>query len=412
MANSEPWFEPPPVFEGERRALVIGAGLAGASTAFALAKRGYDVSVWERESKPASLTSAHPAAVIFPMPALERHPMARFYEVAYRFGLDHIESLMAAGKRLDWHQTGVLHYAVKATPQRLYDRFEESKTPPDVAVRVSPEEAARLSGTRIEGPALFYPRGGWIDPRNLVNAMLEDERIEVTTYREALSLERVDRGWLVRSAELTACFPLVVLATAWEVTGFEATSWLNLRKIRGQLAYVDAGLVSERPKMVICHDGYWIPDCHGFDLLGATFDFKGRGLDLDDHNQNLLLERAEAHLPPLRFKRPVPLRGRAAMRTTTYDHLPVIGPVPDYEAYLSAFGGLRQGQRFGFGPAPYLPGLWVNTGHGSRGTLTCPLAGELIAQQICGEKGLLPYEAERAVHPARMLIKPLKRGDI
>ena len=38
--------------EGKRRAVVVGAGVAGVATAFALAKRGYSVAVIDAADKP------------------------------------------------------------------------------------------------------------------------------------------------------------------------------------------------------------------------------------------------------------------------------------------------------------------------------------------------------------------------
>ena len=56
-------------------------------------------------------------------------------------------------------------------------------------------------------------------------------------------------------------------------------------------------------------------------------------------------------------------------------------------------------------PCPYLPGLFVNSGHGSRGLATAPLCGELVAAQLLGQP--LPAEPEvaAALAPNRLLIR-------
>ncbi|HLS98177.1 MAG TPA: hypothetical protein VK018_05590, partial [Porticoccaceae bacterium] len=51
-----------------------------------------------------------------------------------------------------------------------------------------------------------------------------------------------------------------------------------------------------------------------------------------------------------------------------------------------------------------------NGGHGSRGLTYAPLAAELIASGICGEPAPLPRGLAIALHPARFLIRDLKRN--
>jgi tRNA 5-methylaminomethyl-2-thiouridine biosynthesis bifunctional protein len=67
--------------------------------------------------------------------------------------------------------------------------------------------------------------------------------------------------------------------------------------------------------------------------------------------------------------------GRASLRATTPDRLPYIGEIDI--------------------------GLWVSTGHGSRGFLSAPLAAEIIASAIFGEQAPVTQELLAAVNPLR-----------
>jgi tRNA 5-methylaminomethyl-2-thiouridine biosynthesis bifunctional protein len=61
----QPWFARPAALTGERRALVIGAGLAGCATAASLAARGWQVSVLERHEDVAQEASGNPQGVLY-----------------------------------------------------------------------------------------------------------------------------------------------------------------------------------------------------------------------------------------------------------------------------------------------------------------------------------------------------------
>jgi len=60
-------------------------------------------------------------------------------------------------------------------------------------------------------------------------------------------------------------------------------------------------------------------------------------------------------------------------------------------------------------PCPWLDGLYVNTAHGSRGLITTPLAGELLAAWLDGEPLPLPRAIAEACHPNRFLLRKLIR---
>ena len=58
----------------------------------------------------------------------------------------------------------------------------------------------------------------------------------------------------------------------------------------------------------------------------------------------------------------------------------------------------------------YMKGLYLSTGHGSRGLTSTPLAAQLLASRICGEAPPVSRELSAALSPARFLIRQLQRG--
>ncbi len=61
-------------------------------------------------------------------------------------------------------------------------------------------------------------------------------------------------------------------------------------------------------------------------------------------------------------------------------------------------------------PCPWLEGLYVNSGHGSRGLITAPLAGELIAAWVDNAPLPVPRDVAEACHPNRFMLRELIRG--
>ena len=104
------------------------------------------------------------------------------------------------------------------------------------------------------------------------------------------------------------------------------------------------------------------------------------------------------------------LGGRAAFRCTTPDYLPLVGPVADAAAFNRVYAPLaRDATEHLTTPAPWVPGLYVNTGHGSRGLITAPLSGEVIAACVEGEPAPLPRSLLNGLHPSRFLLRNLVR---
>ncbi|MEE4465394.1 bifunctional tRNA (5-methylaminomethyl-2-thiouridine)(34)-methyltransferase MnmD/FAD-dependent 5-carboxymethylaminomethyl-2-thiouridine(34) oxidoreductase MnmC, partial [Azotobacter chroococcum] len=60
-------------------------------------------------------------------------------------------------------------------------------------------------------------------------------------------------------------------------------------------------------------------------------------------------------------------------------------------------------------PCPWLDGLYVSSGHGSRGLLSAPLAGELLAAWLDDEPLPVPRAVAEACHPNRFGLRRLIR---
>ncbi|RMV72671.1 Bifunctional tRNA U34 oxidoreductase [Pseudomonas caricapapayae] len=410
----KPWFARPAPASGERKALVIGAGLAGCATAQSLAQRGWQVSLLERHAAPAQEASGNPQGVLYLK--LSAHGTALSQLILSGFG--HTRRLLERLQRgIDWDACGVLQLAFddkEALRQKqLTDAFPES------LLHLLDQPAAEAqSGVALNSGGLFYPEGGWVHPPALCHAQAGHENIRLITHQQALELRRVDDQWQAWGNErLIDSAPVVVLAGAADIQQFTQTADLPLKRIRGQITRLPQTQASAALRSVVCAEGYVAPARLGEHTLGASFDFNSTDLtpNLTDHLDNLELLReisqdltARLEVADLAAEQ---LQGRAAFRCTSPDYLPIVGPLADREAFMQAYAALAKDARQVPDIAcPWLDGLYVNSGHGSRGLITAPLCGELIAAWLDNEPLPLPRSVAEACHPNRFVLRGLIRG--
>lgn len=412
---AKPWFARPPALHNERKALVIGAGLAGCATAESLANRGWQVSLLERHAAPAHEASGNPQGVLYLK--LSAHGTALSQLILSGFG--HTRRLLERLQRgVDWDGCGVLQLTFDDKEAKRQAQLAEAF--PESLLHLLDQSAAEArSGIRLASGGLFYPEGGWVHPPALCDRQATHPNIRLIAHHEALELRQVGGQWQAWDNErLIDSAPVVVLAGAADIKQFPQSADLPLKRIRGQITRLPETAASTTLSTVVCAEGYAAPARLGEHTLGASFDFNSVDLtpNLADHLGNLqmleeishdLVERLEAaDLPPEH------LQGRAAFRCTSPDYLPIVGPLADREAFMEAFAALgKDARQVPDVACPWLDGFYVNSGHGSRGLITAPLCAELLAAWLDNEPLPLPRSVAEACHPNRFALRGLIRGE-
>ena len=410
-AAEKPWFARPPRPEA-RAALVIGAGLAGCATAASLAARGWQVTLLERHEAVAQEASGNPQGVLYLK--LSAHGTALSQLVLAGFG--HTRRLLQHLQQgHDWDACGVLQLAFDAPEAGRQAKLAEA-FPADLLHSLTREQAEARVGVALPAGGLFYPDAGWVHPPALCRQLASHPRIRLLTHSEALELRRVDGRWQALDGErLLAEAPVAILAGAAEVRRFAAE--LPLKRIRGQISRLPQTARSAELACVVCAEGYVAPPRGGEHTLGASFDFHSQDCapTAAEHAGNLeLLREISADLAErLDTDRldPAQLEGRAAFRCTSPDYLPIVGPLADPAAFAETYAVLgKDARQVPDSPCPWRDGLYVNSGHGSRGLITAPLCGELLAAWLNDEPLPLPRAVAEACHPNRFLLRKLIRG--
>ncbi|MDU9033907.1 bifunctional tRNA (5-methylaminomethyl-2-thiouridine)(34)-methyltransferase MnmD/FAD-dependent 5-carboxymethylaminomethyl-2-thiouridine(34) oxidoreductase MnmC [Pseudomonas corrugata] len=411
---AKPWYARPAPPTGERRALVIGGGLAGCASAASLAARGWQVTLLERHAGLAEEASGNPQGVLYLK--LSAHGTALSQMILSGFGytrrlLEHLQ------RGMDWDGCGVLQLAFNHKEAERQAQLAAA-FPTDLLHTLDQSEAEALSGIGLACGGLFYPEGGWVHPPALCRWQASGSSIRMLPHHEVLDLRRVDGQWQAWDGErCLASAPVAILAGAAEIKRFEAAADLPLKRIRGQITRLPQTDRSQGLRTVVCAEGYVAPPRVGEHTLGASFDFKNDDLTptAAEHAGNLqmleeisldLVNRLDADvLDPDR------LEGRAAFRCTSPDYLPIVGPLADGQAFTKTYHALsKDARQVPDSPCPWLDGLYINSGHGSRGLITAPLSGELIAAWLDNEPLPLPRSVAEACHPNRFALRALIRG--
>ena len=348
-----------------RSVAVIGAGIAGAATARALAADGVRVQVFD----PAGIgggASGGPGVLVTPRLDAGFGPVACLHAQAFQraVGLYAREAAEAVLAR------GVVQLARTPRDVGRFARIAAWDGYPEGALQTLGAAAVAEALDETEGAGGLLIRDALVlDPRPALEAWLKDvEAVPAAVAR----LEPAEGGWRLLDEEgaKIAAAEAVVVAAGPAAAGLAG---LPLRPVRGQLS-IAPGDFGGAPA---AWGGYAAPLRQGF-LFGATHDRDDAeaGVREADHLRNL--QALATGRPRLAESvEPTGLMGWAGVRAAAPDHLPLAGALADR------------------------PGLFVLTGLGGRGFTLAPLLGEEVAAAISGAPRPLPAALAEAAAPRR-----------
>ncbi len=364
------------------RALVMGAGLAGSTSARALAERGWQVTVVDAEA-PASGASGNHCGVVYSTPSAHLTAQNRFYQssllAAMRWFRAHGFPSGPDQGRLD----GILMKPHDArSTAKLADALESGAWPPELFSRH--EHLYQVQA------------GGYLAPPAWCHHLLDHPAI--SQFRGRVIDVQAGANPGVKLADgRSLCCDAVVLAMAASVRELPGMNWLPLGTIRGQLSHIAATEASSQWTQPICHAGYLTPALGGLHCIGATFDRKRTEPVLDPADDAVNLKQLAEHLPEhhaaLGGDRARIVSSRAALRCQSPDRLPLAGTAPDPR----------------FIPHRALENIYLNTAHGSRGLSHTPLCAELLADTISQRPVSVEPEIRQALAPERFVLRRRRR---
>jgi tRNA 5-methylaminomethyl-2-thiouridine biosynthesis bifunctional protein len=178
----------------------------------------------------------------------------------------------------------------------------------------------------------------------------------------------------------------------------------KITPVRGQINFFEQNNFSQNIKTIICSDHSLSPAVAGLHSIGTSYAPNDANPHLSEvdtlHNLNALRKISPELYASLQTSN---ISGRVAWRSSTLDYMPLAGQLLDEEKLRA------KPPRYNSNPAdlPRLEGLYVNAGHGSKGMITAPICGELIASLITNTALPIDTKLASSMHPSRFLLREL-----
>ena len=398
---------------------IIGAGIAGCTTAAALSKRGYKVTMIDRHATAGQEASGNQQAIIYPKLSVRDDPLPRINLAAITLASRYYQEFWAHGLG---QQCGVLVIPEDENQRYQFEQLGEHFQHQKTLVRlVDNREMLDIAGIPLDASkGLYFSELGWLPPASVCQQLIKTHNISIIKGDVArLFRNSVSGHWELFDGQEQQLMhsDIVVIANAYDCEKLEQTEFLGITKLRGQVTELPITSDSLALKTVICGEGYIAPPNQGSHGCGATYNktIDSKELRIQDHQTNLdqIAKTDQGIRRALGTIELDKLNGRANFRCTTRDYLPIVGPVPDVSTMLETYKFLRSDARKN-SPAmgTYHPNLYVNCGMGSRGLGYAPLTAEILAAEIHQQLGPLERELRQAMHPSRFLIRDLKKKRI
>lgn len=357
---------------------IIGAGVAGLSTAWALAMRGHHVTLIDKDL-PLSGASGNPRAVIAPkLTELERLP-TNLHAIGYLASLRYYPAISEFIQNQIFEKTGVLDLLA-------YNRItaeQVTEFPSEFAVLVNEQESEKIADMAT-GEAIYLPEAGLVNTANFAKAVLSHPNVAFLAGK-LQRFKQIGDKVEIQLDSFNQPFDHLILCTAQATCDF-LPQIKTFNFSRGQISWFEVKSEKNLPKLPLKYGGY----CANFSqseknyfLLGASFirETLDTTPTLAEHQSNLAeFESAigiKINSPPL-----ADWHGRAGIRAQTVDYLPLVGQVGESNSRVWTFSAL-----------------------GSKGYCYAPVCSELLAGLICGEVLGLDISMVKKLSPNRQVLQ-------
>lgn len=386
---------------------VIGAGIAGCSSAWFLASLGCEVQVFEKADKVANGASGNPRGMLYPRLNAEKPMNDQLALRSYSFSLRHYADL-GLGEDA-FRQCGLLQLGGSPREHKRVQKVAAKYAHLALLEKVDAARATALAGVTLTSECLYFADAAWVNPSQACLSMLAHPNIQLHLQQQVTDVSRQADGWQLQSDRQThKGFDAVIVANAADAAALLPDSGMWLNPVRGQMGMIGTQPAMEPLKMILCGDGYLTPQQSGIHAMGATFapGELDTSIRAEDNISNLqMISRLSPEFDAAETAEVT--YARASSRCGSPDYLPYVGPLLPIHSLIANPSAETQ-----FADLPAADGLYVHVAHGSKGLMTAPYCAAILARRLLSDFSVpLPQLTENTfwagLHPQRLLFKQL-----
>jgi len=264
---------------------VVGGGIAGCATARALAEKGIQVDLYEKNACLAAGVSSNPAAVVYPRLTAKPSVEGEFYAQSY------LQALRILTPYSAFQQTGVFQQAHSDDKAKRQAGIIENLGLTDDIIH------------QQDGGILF-PQGGWVNLADLCQQLVDHPSITIHLNTPAPGTKGVQ-----------------VICTNYD--------GLALQPVAGQILSVKVKDPTTLPKTVVTYDGYCIPNGNRV-LLGSTYHRDQTTVPNEQDATEQILEKTKTYLPDVYDNLDLAdIQSWQGARGATAQRFPIFGQSPE-----------------------------------------------------------------------------------
>ena len=361
--------------DGIKQVAIIGGGIAGASIASGLNRRGISATIFDSAPKLASGASGNRMAVQSPRLAVDHNIISQLSSMCLSFAARLSDALDCSVARhvisLDWPNREAVRQ----------DKFRRQFWPDSLMRFVDADEASALSGIALPLGGAVHDYGRIINPVKYVERLAAGASLSLAT--KVMDITQLDAQTFHINGDKNVTYSAVVLAggaTISEILSYLHKSGIPLDVTSGQVSHIPTNKAVQPLQAGLSFGGYLTPADNGIHELGATFDRTAAMTVTDQghaHNMNLLPDGMAGLIAASNGSGG--FTGRMSQRASTPDRNPIMGHLGDRIYCLGALG--------------------------ARGMTFAPLLGDMLAADIADMPVSLSRDIRHALDPFRFRMR-------
>ncbi|MBS4331038.1 bifunctional tRNA (5-methylaminomethyl-2-thiouridine)(34)-methyltransferase MnmD/FAD-dependent 5-carboxymethylaminomethyl-2-thiouridine(34) oxidoreductase MnmC [Campylobacter vulpis] len=382
-ASKEAYFQKIPTQFKNKKVAIIGAGISGVILAYELSLRGFEVEIFEKNATLYEGASSNESGILSSLILKPESALGKFSLNAF------VEASRFYRQILNLKLKGVYEFAYTSQMQQ---RFLTQKD--NVYFQITQNKA-------------FLDYGGELEPKNILRKLFEKAGAKIHFNHHFSHYERENETFnlIFKNASKRCKFGLLIYTLGADAKDFLHYDAMLLSKVRGQLTHLKPFFKTKFP---LSSKAYICPAKPNLQVIGATYDrlnasYKSQTKDDEENLANIKeFLKGDEKLEII--------GSRVGFRSYSSDRFCIVGAAYDEEFYKQNYKALLWHKNKAQIPPQNIPNLYLNFAHGSRAFSSSVLAARYLCALINDEPLGFYADFISHIHPARFLIRKLKKG--